>query len=508
MKKLFLTTISLFLMTTFAAYSVEQWDSGKVYSSSGNQVLYNGTVYENHWWTKGDNPGGFDSNQWHVWRSVENVEPAPTPTPDPAPVPEPDPIPDPSPSGNLWDSAAVYVGGNSVVYNGNTYEAKWWTQGENPGLSGEWGVWKLTNGNIDPTPTPDPDPTPDPTPTPDPDPTPEPQPEPIVLKNKDIVGYFHTWEGDQLPMTNNKYTIINMAFAEPKSHTDMEMAFNPGYDKELFKQHVKDFQTAGKKVNISIGGANGHVELKTLEDRDKFINSMVKIIEEYNFDGLDIDLEGGSMSLDAGDVDFKNPTTPKIIHFIQAVEYINTYFDKTKEFMITAAPETFYVQVGYSVYGGSAGAYLPVLHALRDELDILHVQLYNTGSVNALDDKAYFQSTSDFAVSMSDMLLTGFYVGRNSNQFFQAFREDQIAFGLPSTPAAAPAGGYTTPIDIIKALDYIINNKSFGGAYTKYYSKKYINFRGVMTWSIQWDSRNDWNFVESMHNYFSKDYNI
>ncbi len=42
-----------------------------------------------------------------------------------------------------WSTGTVYTGGQRVSYNGNVYEAKWWTQGERPDLSGEWGVWKL-----------------------------------------------------------------------------------------------------------------------------------------------------------------------------------------------------------------------------------------------------------------------------------------------------------------------------------------------------------------------------
>jgi predicted chitinase len=41
-----------------------------------------------------------------------------------------------------WSASAVYVGGNSVSYNGHNYGAKWWTQGETPGTTGQWGVWR------------------------------------------------------------------------------------------------------------------------------------------------------------------------------------------------------------------------------------------------------------------------------------------------------------------------------------------------------------------------------
>ena len=40
-----------------------------------------------------------------------------------------------------WKSAAIYVAGNLVSYNGRIWKAKWWTQGEVPGTTGQWGVW-------------------------------------------------------------------------------------------------------------------------------------------------------------------------------------------------------------------------------------------------------------------------------------------------------------------------------------------------------------------------------
>lgn len=41
-----------------------------------------------------------------------------------------------------WDPSAVYVGGNTVSWQGHSWKAKWWTQGEEPGTTGEWGVWQ------------------------------------------------------------------------------------------------------------------------------------------------------------------------------------------------------------------------------------------------------------------------------------------------------------------------------------------------------------------------------
>ncbi len=58
-----------------------------------------------------------------------------------------------------WVAATAYVGTNRVSRNGNVYEAKWWTQGEDPALkSGPDDVWKLigpcgTGGTTNAAPT-------------------------------------------------------------------------------------------------------------------------------------------------------------------------------------------------------------------------------------------------------------------------------------------------------------------------------------------------------------------
>ncbi|GEM75283.1 glycosyl hydrolase family 18 protein [Vibrio sagamiensis] len=43
---------------------------------------------------------------------------------------------------NAWEQNAVYNGGDRVTHAGQTWEAKWWTKGDDPTKSGKWGVWK------------------------------------------------------------------------------------------------------------------------------------------------------------------------------------------------------------------------------------------------------------------------------------------------------------------------------------------------------------------------------
>ncbi|MFF3349960.1 chitinase C-terminal domain-containing protein [Streptomyces sp. NPDC002779] len=64
--------------------------------------------------------------------------PAPDPT-NPTPTPTPTPGACTAPG---WNSATEYGGGSQVAHKGHSWKAKWWTKGEEPGTTGEWGVWQ------------------------------------------------------------------------------------------------------------------------------------------------------------------------------------------------------------------------------------------------------------------------------------------------------------------------------------------------------------------------------
>ncbi|MET9346408.1 glycosyl hydrolase family 18 protein [Streptomyces termitum] len=41
-----------------------------------------------------------------------------------------------------WAKATTYTGGQTVSHQGHNWKAKWWTLGEEPGTTGQWGVWQ------------------------------------------------------------------------------------------------------------------------------------------------------------------------------------------------------------------------------------------------------------------------------------------------------------------------------------------------------------------------------
>ena len=324
-----------------------------------------------------------------------------------------------------------------------------------------------------------------------------------------LVGYLHASFANgsgylRMADVPAAWDVIELAFGEPTSVTSGDIRFTlcpvaecPNVESESeFIAGIRAKQAQGKKVLISIGGANGQVQLTTTAARDTFVRSVSAIIDRYGLDGLDIDFEGHSLYLNAGDTDFRNPTTPVIVNLISALRTLKSRYGS--RFVLTMAPETFFVQVGYQFYGGAGGgdnrtgAYLPVIHALRDSLTVLQVQNYNSGPVMGLDNQYHTMGGADFPIAMGDMLKAGFPVA-STGQTFPGLREDQIAVGLPA--AVSAGNGYIAPATVQQALNCLARNQNCGGYPLRGGASPAI--RGLMTWSINWDRYYGWEFQNS-----------
>ncbi|MEV7815962.1 glycoside hydrolase family 18 protein [Streptomyces flaveolus] len=331
-----------------------------------------------------------------------------------------------------------------------------------------------------------------------------------------LVGYLHASFANGAGYTRladvpDSWDVIDLAFGEPTSVTSGDIRFNrcpvtecPNVESDAdFKAAVKAKQAAGKKVLISIGGQNGQVQLTTTAARDTFVSSVSKIIDTYGLDGLDIDFEGHSLSLNANDTDFRNPTTPVIVNLISALKTLKAKYGA--KFVLTMAPETFFVQNGYQYYGTGkwggqdprCGAYLPVIHALRDDLTLLHVQDYNSGPIMGLDNQYHSMGGADFHIAMTDMLLTGFPVAGDPNNVFPPLRPDQVAIGMPASTNAG--NGYVSPSEVTKTLDCLTKRTNCGSYATH---GTWPALRGLMTWSVNWDRYANWEFQKNFDAYF------
>ncbi|MET7398133.1 glycosyl hydrolase family 18 protein [Dactylosporangium sp. NPDC005572] len=335
------------------------------------------------------------------------------------------------------------------------------------------------------------------------------QPPVTGLPKHALIGYLHASFANgsgyvRMADVPAAWDIINLAFGEPTSVTSGDIRFRqcpvaecPNVESEAeFIAAIKAKQAQGKKVLISIGGQNGQVQLTTTAARDAFVSSVSAIIDKYGLDGLDIDFEGHSLYLNAGDSDFRNPTTPVIVNLISALKTLKTRYGT--KFVLTMAPETFFVQLGYQFYGGTsagdnrAGSYLPVIHALRDAITVLHVQDYNSGPIWGLDNQYHTMGGADFHIAMTDMLKAGFPVA-NTGQTFPGLRADQIAFGVPA--AVSAGNGYVAPAVVQAAVNCLVKGTGCG-SYTLRGGTTPA-FRGLMTWSINWDRYYGWEFMNA-----------
>ncbi|CNE32205.1 chitinase [Mycobacterium tuberculosis] len=324
-----------------------------------------------------------------------------------------------------------------------------------------------------------------------------------------LIGYLHASFANgsgyvRMADVPDAWDIIDLAFGEPTSPTSGDIRFTrcpvsecPNVESDAeFIAAIRAKQAQGKKVLISIGGQNGQVQLTTAAARDAFVRSVSAIIDRYGLDGLDVDFEGHSLYLNAGDTDFRNPTTPVIVNLISALKSLKAKYGA--KFVLTMAPETFFVQVGHQFYGGSSagdnrtGAYLPVIDALRDDLTVLHVQDYNSGPVMGLDGQYHTMGGADFHIAMTDMVKAGFPVA-NTGRTFPGLRPDQIGIGVPA--AVSAGNGYTPPAQVQQAVTCLVKGTGCGGYTLRGGTSP--DLRGLMTWSINWDRYYGWDFLNS-----------
>ena len=305
-----------------------------------------------------------------------------------------------------------------------------------------------------------------------------------------LIGYWQNWNDANAPyipldQIDPRYNVIELAFAEPLAGTTSAIEFTPDFEiPQDFMAQINALRAAGKKVLISIGGANATVQLNNGNERDQFVYLTMSMLLTWGVDGLDIDLEGSSISTTGGTIE--QPVDSTMIRLIDALQEIMVEYrqETGNKLFLTMAPETACVQGGQSAYGGIWGAYLPIIDALRDSLDILQVQLYNSGSMFGLDGVIYEQGTADFIVSQTEAVIQGFNTGGG---FFNGLPPEKVAVALPACVSAA-GGGYTDTATVRAAVEYLLGEGPQPGTYTLVQPGGYPALRGMMTWSINWDA--------------------
>lgn len=307
-----------------------------------------------------------------------------------------------------------------------------------------------------------------------------------------LIGYWVGYgaAGSILPLreVSPQWDVIIVAFASPDhSAPEGTMRFTTpaGLDTEQFQADIAYLKHQGKKVMVSLGGGGQYFTLDDPKHIPDFVSSVTRIVSEYGFDGIDLDFETPSLSLDPGDADFRHPTTPSIVNLISALRQLRDHFGPG--FMISLVPEGTQIPSGYPSYGGQFGSYLPIAYAIRDILSFIDVQDYNTPPLEGLDGEIYQAGSVDYHAAMTELLLKGFNVGGNPKQFFPPMPADKVAVGFLT--------GDTTPTIVSQAMNYLIAGKAPAGTgYRLREPTGYPGMIGAMFWNIDDDSRLNYTF--------------
>jgi chitinase len=408
-------------------------------------------------------------------------------------------------SAPAWAEGNTYTAGSPVTYTGRLYTAlvthtAWAGAGWNPASTPS--LWRdvdactgtppttpppTTRPPTTPPPTTPPPTTPPPTTVPPTTPPPTGGPTCAVKSRpagKVLVGYWENWDGASngvhpglgwVPITDSRlkqhgYNVINAAF--PVIRSDGTVLWEDGMDAGVKVSTPAEMCTAkanGATLLMSIGGAAAGIDLSSSVVADRFVATVVPILQRYNFDGIDIDIETGLTG--SGSITTLSASQANLIRIIDGV-----LARMPANFGLTMAPETAYVTGGSVTYGSIWGSYLPIIKKYADNgrLWWLNMQYYN-GSMYGCSGDSYSAGTVQGFVAQTTCLNTGLVVQGTTIRV----PYDKQVPGLPAQPGAG--GGYLSPSLVSQSWN------SFGG-----------NLKGLMTWSANWDGSKNWTFGDNV----------
>lgn len=301
---------------------------------------------------------------------------------------------------------------------------------------------------------------------------------------KVLIGYWENWDGASngvhppfgwTPIQNPQirqhgYNVINAAF--PIILPDGTTKWENGMDRDVKVATPAEMCQAkanGATILMSIGGATAAIDLSSSTVADRFISTIVPILKQYNFDGIDIDIEAGLIG--SGNINTLSTSQANLIRIIDGI-----LAQMPSNFGLTMAPETAYVTGGSVVYGSIWGAYLPIIKKYADNgrLWWLNQQYYN-GEMYGCNGDSYPAGTVAGFVAQTDCLHNGLVIQGTTIRV----PYDKQAPGLPAQLGAG--GGYMSPALVAQAWDH------YAGA-----------LKGLMTWSINWDGSKSWTFGDNL----------
>jgi chitinase len=292
---------------------------------------------------------------------------------------------------------------------------------------------------------------------------------PSIAGKKILMGFWHNWPaGPSDGYRQGRFASLSLEEV-PKEYNVVAVAFMKGSGIPTFKpfnvsdaefrRQVAVLNSQGRAVLISLGGADAHIELRAGQEQP-LANEIIRLVETYGFDGLDIDLEQSAIDFAAN-----KTVLPAALKLVK-----DHYAGQGKHFIISMAPEFPYLT--------SAGKYVDYLQALEGYYDFIAPQFYNQGGDGVWVPEANNGAGAwiaqnndalkeDFLYYLTESLVTG-------TRGFIRIPPDKFVIGLPANVDAAATG-------------YVIDKTVVGNALKRLAIKGYP-IKGLMTWSVNWDN--------------------
>jgi chitinase len=265
------------------------------------------------------------------------------------------------------------------------------------------------------------------------------------MKKALVIDYWPAWSGKAgakrlLKEISDKVDVINISFAYPGRDGNIVWPDYVKNPKDILNL-TRALQKKGKKVLISFGGL-GYTgwNLESPVIREKLVESTKKFVDKYGFDGVDIDCEQGFDNTDGRE------KREKISEFIVELRkrlpkgrYLLTY----AAWSIGAYGTPGHEHPEWNYTNSTKGMEVPILKAVKDQLDWISVMAYDAGSsYNPIE-----------ALNAYKDLMGG---------------SDKVVLGIHPGPQSWPAG-YLSPLADTKS-------------WMKYASE--AGFKGIMFWNL------------------------
>lgn len=235
-------------------------------------------------------------------------------------------------------------------------------------------------------------------------------------------------------------------------------AFNPSPTSNALKKDIRNAKMKGAKhILFSVGGEHNTYNPGNVPAED-VAESIVGYLNEYGFTGIDFDLE-----IDT-DADYLDRLCAEIRQ-------------KDSSLLITAAPQLNQNDHASNLFLVSTGNFQPYNKAVANKrFDYLFIQAYNNGWPK-------LGSNSEMNV--------GFISAAFKNLKNSIPDETMITIGEPASIHAA-------------GINSVFHGPDAGTDIYQLMAEQYesirgdVQFGGAMTWDVNWDEKNDYQFVSAM----------